>query len=134
MEMTAATAMDYPTLVSRTEPRVIHTEELNEQLIGVLAELDSRWEMLTVDEKKLHELLLLLVQDFERRSYKLRSATPIKVIAELMEANGLKQKDLVGVFETASVISEVLSGKRELTKEHIKRLSVRFNVSPELLF
>ena len=132
--MTAATAMDYPTLVSRTEPRVIHTEELNEQLIGVLAELDSRWEMLTVDEKKLHELLLLLVQDFERRSYKLRSATPIKVIAELMEANGLKQKDLVGVFETASVISEVLSGKRELTKEHIKRLSVRFNVSPELLF
>jgi HTH-type transcriptional regulator/antitoxin HigA len=76
----------------------------------------------------------LLVQDFERRSYKLRSATPIKVIAELMEANGLKQKDLVGVFETASVISEVLSGKRELTKEHIKRLSVRFNVSPELLF
>jgi HTH-type transcriptional regulator/antitoxin HigA len=134
MEMTAATAMDYPTLVSRTEPRVIHTEELNEQFIGVLAELDSRWEMLTVDEKKLHELLLLLVQDFERRSYKLRSATPIKVIAELMEANGLKQKDLVGVFETASVISEVLSGKRELTKEHIKRLSVRFNVSPELLF
>ena len=132
--MTAATAMDYPTLVSRTEPRVIHTEELNEQFIGVLAELDSRWEMLTVDEKKLHELLLLLVQDFERRSYKLRSATPIKVIAELMEANGLKQKDLVGVFETASVISEVLSGKRELTKEHIKRLSVRFNVSPELLF
>ncbi|MGA3127901.1 MAG: helix-turn-helix domain-containing protein [Candidatus Korobacteraceae bacterium] len=132
--MTAATAMDYPTLVSRTEPRVIHTEELNEQFIGVLAELDSRWEMLTVDEKKLHELLLLLVQDFERRSYKLRSATPIKVITELMEANGLKQKDLVGVFETASVISEVLSGKRELTKEHIKRLSVRFNVSPELLF
>lgn len=132
--MTAATAMDYPTLVSRTEPRVIHTEELNEQFIGVLAELDSRWEMLTVDEKKLHELLLLLVQDFERRSYKLRTATPIEVLTELMEANGLKQKDLVGVFETASVISEVLSGKRELTKEHIKRLSVRFNVSPELLF
>ena len=132
--MTAAAAMDYPTLVSRTEPRVIHTEELNEQFIGVLAELDSRWEMLTVDEKKLHELLLLLVQDFERRSYKLRTATPIEVLTELMEANGLKQKDLVGVFETASVISEVLSGKRELTKEHIKRLSVRFNVSPELLF
>jgi HTH-type transcriptional regulator/antitoxin HigA len=134
MEMTAAAVMDYPTLVSRAEPRVIHTEELNEKFIGVLADLDSRWETLTVDEKKLHELLLLLVQDFERRSYKLRSATPIKVIAELMEANGLKQKDLVGVFETASVISEVLSGKRELTKEHIKRLSVRFNVSPELLF
>jgi HTH-type transcriptional regulator/antitoxin HigA len=134
MEMTAAAVMDYPTLVSRAEPRVIHTEELNEKFIGVLADLDSRWDTLTVDEKKLHELLLLLVQDFERRNYKLRTATPIEVITELMEANGLKQKDLVGVFETASVISEVLSGKRELTKEHIKRLSERFNVSPELFF
>jgi HTH-type transcriptional regulator/antitoxin HigA len=134
MEMTAAAVMDYPTLVSRAEPRVIHTEELNEKFIGVLADLDSRWETLTVDEKKLHELLLLLVQDFERRNYKLRTATPIEVITELMEASGLKQKDLVGVFETASVISEVLSGKRELTKDHIKRLSERFNVSPELFF
>ena len=132
--MTAAAVMDYPTLVSRAEPRVIHTEELNEKFIGVLADLDSRWDTLTVDEKKLHELLLLLVHDFERRNYKLRTATPIEVITELMEANGLKQKDLVGVFETASVISEVLSGKRELTKEHIKRLSERFNVSPELFF
>lgn len=132
--MTAAAVMDYPTLVSRAEPRVIHTEELNEKFIGVLADLDSRWETLTVDEKKLHELLLLLVQDFERRNYKLRTATPIEVITELMEASGLKQKDLVGVFETASVISEVLSGKRELTKDHIKRLSERFNVSPELFF
>ena len=48
-----------------------------------------------------------------------------------MEANGLKQKDLVGsVFETASIASEVLSGKREITKEHIRKLSRKFHVSP----
>ena len=47
-----------------------------------------------------------------------------------MAANGLKQKDLVGVFETASVASEVLKGKRSLTTEHIRRLGKRFKVSP----
>ncbi len=51
-----------------------------------------------------------------------------------MAANGLRQKDLVDVFGTESVVSEVLNGKRELNKEHIRRLSERFKVSPALFF
>lgn len=38
------------------------------------------------------------------------------------------------VFETPSIVSEVLSGKRDFNKEHITRLSKRFRVSPELFF
>jgi plasmid maintenance system antidote protein VapI len=56
------------------------------------------------------------------------------VIEELLNANGLKQKDLVGVFPTESVVSDVLAGKRALTVEHIKKLSERFGVSPALFF
>jgi HTH-type transcriptional regulator/antitoxin HigA len=52
----------------------------------------------------------------------------------LMEQHGLKQKDLKDVFATPSIVSEVLSGKRELNKDHIERLSERFHVSPELFF
>jgi HTH-type transcriptional regulator/antitoxin HigA len=48
-----------------------------------------------------------------------------------MRANNLKQKDLVDVFGTPSIVSEVLSGKRQLTTEHIRRLTHRFHVSPE---
>lgn len=133
--MSAATAMvDYRTLMSKIEPKVIHSEEQNERYIGVLEELDFRWDSLTASEREMHELLLLLVQEFEARNYSLRTATPVEALRELMEANGLRQKDLVGVFETASVASEVLNGRRELTKDHIKRLSQRFNVSPELFF
>jgi HTH-type transcriptional regulator/antitoxin HigA len=51
-----------------------------------------------------------------------------------MEQHGLKQKDLADVFGTPSVVSEVMSGKRELNKEQIRRLSERFKVSPELFF
>jgi HTH-type transcriptional regulator/antitoxin HigA len=51
-----------------------------------------------------------------------------------MEQPSLKQKDLVDAFGTPSIVSEVLSGKGELNEDHIKRLSARFHVSPEVFF
>jgi HTH-type transcriptional regulator/antitoxin HigA len=51
-----------------------------------------------------------------------------------MEQHELRQKDLLDVFGSASVASEVLSGKRELSKEHIRRLADRFSVPVDLLF
>src|SRR6266481_8024748 len=61
-------------------------------------------------------------------------AKPLEVLHFLMDQHGLLQKDLADVFGTPIIVSEVLSGKRELNKDHIKRLSRRFNVSPELFF
>jgi HTH-type transcriptional regulator/antitoxin HigA len=51
-----------------------------------------------------------------------------------MDQHGLRQQDLVDVFGTPSILSEMLSGKRGLNKDHISRLSERFHVSPELFF
>ena len=51
-----------------------------------------------------------------------------------MLANNLKQKDLLDVFGTPSIASEVLSGKRELNAQHIRRLSRRFKVSSLQMF
>ena len=132
--MSAARAESYPTLLSEIQPEVVHDEALNEHFINILHGLDRRWDELSADERKLHELLVLIIQDFEERTYKIRAATPIEVIEELMAANNLKNKDLVGIFPTESVVSEVLNGKRSLTVDHIKRLSERFNVSPAVFF
>ena len=51
-----------------------------------------------------------------------------------MDANNLRQKDLVPIFGTESIVSEVLHGKRQLTVEHIEKLSQRFNLSPAVFF
>ena len=56
------------------------------------------------------------------------------IVRHLMDTKGLRQVDLLDVFGTASVVSEVLSGKRELSKAHIAKLSDRFHVSPALFF
>jgi HTH-type transcriptional regulator/antitoxin HigA len=48
----------------------------------------------------------------------------------LMEANDLRQVDLVPVLGRKSLVSEVLGGKRPLTLTHIKKLADYFRVSP----
>ncbi len=131
--MSATSAMTYRTLVSEIEPKAIHTEEQYEYSLAKLMELDSKWDTLFPAEREMHELLSLLIADYEKKAVQIKSPTPIQAIEELMKANGLKQKDLVGViFETASVASEVLSGKRELTATHIRKLGRRFELSPAI--
>jgi HTH-type transcriptional regulator / antitoxin HigA len=96
--------------------------------------LDQKGGKLTPAEQRLAELLTLLIEDFEEKAYSLHTASPIEVLRELIEANHLKQKNLIDVFVTPSIVSEVLNGKRGLTVEHIRKLSRRFHVSPEVFF
>jgi HTH-type transcriptional regulator/antitoxin HigA len=122
---------EYRDLLGRFMPHVIRTEDDNERAIRELEALAAR-PRLTGAERAVMDLLTVLIERFEDEHYALRPATPIEHLQELMRAQGLKQKDLVGIFPTESIVSEVLHGKRPLTAEHIRRLSARFHVSPAL--
>lgn len=125
---------EYSRLLTRIAPKVIHSEKENEAYTEALYELDQRSGKLTRAEKELAELLTLLIEDFEAKRYELPRTKPLEVLRFLMEQRSLKQKDLVDVFGTRSIVCEVLSGKRKLNKDHIERLSRRFHVSPEVFF
>ena len=131
---TAAAQLEYASLLRRTLPAVIHSDRENERCISLLEALDGKEERLTAAERRLAELLAVLIEDFEEKNYALKPARPVEVLRELMQANGLRQKDLLDIFGTPSIVSEVLREKRGLTVEHIRRLSRRFHVSPEVFF
>jgi len=131
---TLTVSREYGALLQKVPPKVIRTEKENEAYTEILYELDQRSGTLTVAERELAELLTLLIEDFEEKRYRLSRAQPLEVVRFLMEQHGLKQRDLVDVFGTPSIVSEVLNGKRALNKDHIERLSERFHVSPELFF
>jgi len=114
-------------------PKVITSDAQNERYLAALLELERR-SRLTAAEKNLAEVLTLLVEAYEEERYAIRSASPVEVLRQLMDANDLRQKDLASIFGTESVVSEVLSGKRELNKGHIEKLSKRFGVSPAVFF
>jgi HTH-type transcriptional regulator/antitoxin HigA len=124
---------EYAGLLSRTLPRVIHTEAENERYIAILGSLLAKAGR-TAEESRLAELLTLLIEDFEDKNYSLPPTAPVEIIRHLMDSNGLRQVDMVDVFGTPSIASEVLNGKRDLAKGHIEKLSQRFNVSPALFF
>ena len=125
---------EYRALLRKFSPKVIRTEKENKAYTEILYNLDKRSKALTPAEKELAKVLTLLIEDFEEKHYQLPRTQPLDVLHFLMDQHGLKQKDLLDVFGTPSIVSEVLSGKRELNKDQIKRLSDRFQVSPEMFF
>jgi HTH-type transcriptional regulator/antitoxin HigA len=114
-------------------PKPITSDAENELCTSALLELESR-SHLSEEEKNLAEFLAHLIETYEEKHYPIRSASPIEVLTTLMEANDLRQKDLVPIFGSESVVSEVLSGKRTFNARHIEGLSKRFNVSHGLFF
>ena len=131
--MSALTSPAYAQLLAKIPPKIIRTVAENDHYVEALYALEQK-RSLSREEKELADLLTLLIEDFEEKRYQLPRATPAQALSFLMEQHSLKQKDLVNVFGARSTVSEVLSGKRELTKEQIRRLSQRFHVSPEIFF
>jgi HTH-type transcriptional regulator / antitoxin HigA len=129
----SVTAIEKYNIKGFPAPQPITSAAQNEHYIEVLYNLERRGR-LSAAEEKYAELLTVLVEAYEEEHYPVRTASPVEVLAELMAANKLKQKDLAPLLGSESVVSEVLSGKRELNKQHIARLSQRFKVSPSVFF
>ena len=121
----------YVHLLAEAHPVVIETEAENERVLALVQGL-SRKKNRSPEEGKLLRLLIRLVEDFERHRYKLKQATPDQVLRELLRARGMKPKDLWDVFGSKGVTSEVLRGKRGISKEKAKALSGMFRVPVDL--
>jgi HTH-type transcriptional regulator / antitoxin HigA len=122
----------YRRLLSRTMPVVIETEKENERMLAIIERLMDKGENLSPEEEKLLKLLTKLVEDFEKRYYQPKDATPLEVLQHLMESREIKQSHLWEIFGSKGIASEVLSGKRGLSKTHARALADYFHVSADL--
>jgi HTH-type transcriptional regulator/antitoxin HigA len=120
----------YAELLAKTLPQVIETDEENERLIAELEALDSLPAM-TPEQKRLAELLTLLIEKFEQR-YDTGHATPLEALRSLADDRGLRQRDLIPVFGSSSITSDVFTGKREISKQHARKLAEYFKVPVSL--
>lgn len=74
------------------------------------------------------------VESYEKSEFPIASATPEEVLAFLMDQHSLSQYDLAEDLGGQPVVSDILRGKRRLTREHIERLGKRFGVSPATFY
>jgi HTH-type transcriptional regulator/antitoxin HigA len=96
-----------------------------------MEQLDRRaekGETLSPEENTLLALLERLIQDYDDR-IELPAVPPLQMLLYLMEQRGLRQADLVPIFGSRSVASDVLNGKREFSKAHIPPLKCFYNRS-----
>ena len=122
----------YGKLLVRTLPRVIKTAKENERMLAELEHLDTRSKSLTPEEENLAELMTLLVRQFEESKYPLGHAGPLEALRVLMEDRDLRQRDMIPVFGSSSVASDVLNGKRSISKAHARKLAEYFHVPASL--
>ena len=114
-------------------PTPITSERQHEHYLSILDKLASK-DNPTSEEEKYAEVLLTLIEAYEEEHHSIPDASPVEILRALMEANDLRQKDLVPIFGSESIVSEVLHKKRELNKTHMEKLSKRFRISPAAFF
>ena len=112
---------------------VIVSDEQLDEYTHVLIELEER-SNLSAEDRKYAQMLAALIEKYENEHYPIAASSPDEVLAELIEQNGFGQRDLVPLLGTESVVSEIVNGKRPLSKIHIRKLSRRFRVSPAVFF
>ena len=122
----------YAELLTIALPVSIKTDEEHERMIKSVDDLMSKRD-LSPEEGRLLELLADIIEDYERRIYEpIEKGEPHEILRFLIEENSMKQKELLPIFGSEGIISEVLKGKRRITARHAKLLGEFFKVSPEL--
>ena len=122
----------YGRLLAKTVLKVIETEEENERMLVAAERLMDRGDRRTPEEDALLSLLVSLIQAYEQRHYPMREASPHEVLRYLMEKRELKQADLAPIFKSSGYVSDVINGKRAISKAHARKLGAFFGVSAEL--
>jgi len=123
----------YEQLLVHFRPRPIHNSKDLAAAESVVDELLAR-EALNPEEDAILDLITTLVEEWEREHVSVPAAEPREVIRFLLESGAHRQKDLVSIFGSESIVSEVLSGRRDLQRKHIVGMARFFHVSPAVFF
>jgi HTH-type transcriptional regulator/antitoxin HigA len=135
METMSTSTLDerkYRALLDETLPVIIRTEDEYQRLLHAAAHLMEKPEPeITEEEGRLLEMLSMLIEEYEDRVHPLPAVEPHKMLQHLLEEKGLKPSDLWSILPKSRV-SEILSGKRTISKAQAKQLAERFRVPVEL--
>ncbi|MDV3002001.1 MAG: hypothetical protein N5P05_003607 [Chroococcopsis gigantea SAG 12.99] len=130
--MTALINKDiYSDLLVKFQPKVIEDEKEYNEARRTLLELMMKKDRL-VEETALLKLIAALIKEFDEKQAKHEPASPQEILVHLMEENNIKQADIVGKVGSKGVVSEIVNGKRSISKSQAKALGEIFHVSPAI--
>ena len=122
----------YARVLAKVLPRVINTHHEHERMLTEAEKLMDKGEDRTAEEDAALDLMVRLIQDYEGQHYPLPEPSPHEMLLYLMEQRSLKQADLLPIFKSRGYVSDVINGKRGISKAHAKQLAEFFKVSVNL--
>lgn len=122
----------YSTLLAEIAPKAIETEAEYDRLLKIAESLTFAKNR-TPEQTALYKLLVTLIEVYEAENYASDKSEPHEILQHIMEAKGIRQADLIDIMKSSSgVVSEVVNGKRAISKAQAKALGDYFHVSPSL--
>lgn len=123
----------YARLANRIVVKAIESEDEYDRMVNAVEQLMDRGEdRLSPEESALLETMAILIQAYDDRHHPVPPVPPHEMLEYLMETSGKTTKDLVPIFATRGRLSEVLHGKRSISKEQAKKLAGFFKVNADL--
>lgn len=124
-------AARYGKLCAEILPKVIESDEEFDRLVEHLERLTFKRDA-SAEENALASLLEKLIVAYDDEHYPFPNVAPDRMVRFLMEQRGLKQADLVQLLGSRAQVSDLVNGKRGISKAQAKKLAEYFHVSPEL--
>jgi HTH-type transcriptional regulator / antitoxin HigA len=119
----------YKRLLGRIMPRTIRSAAENEAAIELVQRLDHG----TPEQQALGELMTLLIEDFEAKRYPILHAEPRLHLRQLMEERGHTQAAVAKAINASrGAISDILCGRRQISKSQSRKLAVFYRVPADL--
>ncbi|WP_414546577.1 helix-turn-helix domain-containing protein [Nostoc sp. CCY0012] len=121
----------YGKLLAEYQPKIITTEEENEQAIKLALTLEHRPKR-TPEEDILLELLLTLIEKFEQIHYPIPKGTPHSMLIHLMDAGDVTTEALAEVIGSLEVALQIVNGDCTISKTQAEALADYFHVDASL--
>lgn len=122
----------YARVLAKVLPRVIVTRQEHERMLAEVESLMDKGEHRTAEEDAALDLTVHLIKEYENEHHRLPDPSPREMLVYLMEQRSLKQADLLPIFKSRGYVSDVVNGKRAISKAHARELAEFFKVSSSL--
>lgn len=121
----------YTELLTKTVPKIIETEAEYEKVLIEIEELLFNQNR-TIEEDKLYDLLVMLVEKYETENHSLDVATPDQILQHLMDARSINDSDLLNIFGSQEILTKIKEGCCAINAHQAEALADYFHVSPSI--
>jgi HTH-type transcriptional regulator/antitoxin HigA len=113
------------------QQKPINNSQEYERFLGIIEGMMSR--ELTDDEGILFDLLVLLIEEYERKYYPIARTTPTATLESLLNEFDVDREHLIEIFGDQDTVESVMAGKQAIDPSQSESLAELFNrLSPQL--